>query len=1532
MHIDDIALEFLNSLEYSEASLLHWGVVDSFFSEEELRNKAEAFFEQTDPERRSHYESSLDLIMLLLRDHLLYRLPEGARYRTRMSETIRLFSRLRQIFANGNSDAWRTAPNLVADYRLSVRRRYFPARTVLPDEALTQARVDVQLMPLQEAVINAFLGVGRPEPRKSAPFQIRATNRILRMVNQPSSHGTVVSAGTGSGKTMAFYLPAFVAIAPTISNQFWVKCLALYPRNELLKDQLKEAISAARRIRPALQAAGRRALAVAALYGDVPNKPRDVIAGHRPWKQVNLRGQRAYECPFLRCPVCDAHMCWTEADLNASRETLHCMATSCGAVLDSHEIRLTRTRMRKEPPDILFTSTEMLNKRMGDSLFRGLFGVGLAPERRPFLFLLDEVHTYDSVHGAHVALLLRRWKRASEARPHFVGLSATLADAPRFFADLVGLAPGAVSEVRPFETEMRGVGAEYALILRGDPTSGTSLLSTTIQALMLLRRVLAVTPSDEYGSKVFAFTDNLDVTNRLYHNLLDAEGLNSFGAWNPVRPNGSLANIRSSTLAQARPRWIAGQNWHIVEKIGHSLTNGARLSVGRTSSQDLGVDRDADIIVATASLEVGFDDPEVGAVLQHKAPLSVSAYLQRKGRAGRKQTMRPWTVIVLSDFGRDRAAFQAYDQLFSPVLAGRYLPLTNKAVLKMQATFVLFDWLATKVSSNLFPNAWSDFSQPSDELTDPEWAATSAQRVAIYIKFLLALLQEKGAQEEFSRFLGRSLALPPEECDALLWESPRSILMEAAPTLLRRLETSWREVSTLRTESHKRGHPLPEFVPDTLFSDLQLPEVTIVLPTPPQGQQRFEAMPVSKALREFSPGRVSRRFGVARASEKHWISSDVGIEVWIDDFCSESDRQDLGVFSYRGRDQEIVDIQVFRPTAITVSTPPIAIKQSSNSFLSWRTQIVPTDQGHELEVADSRRWSSLLRKLHVHSHNLGLPLEVRRFAIGATSTVGRTRQQSVTTVHTFTAGPEDGEKYAASLGFAADVDGIRLEFQYPANLVEAVRNHQRLLRGLRPARFRHLLSVDPTLSSLANNFQIDWLAQVYLSAIALTAIRDNTSLEEAALRESNDELSATVREVVDTIMRTGADAEDDDPLDVDANGHAHDERIPLRLGEISDLLADISVRLALRRASSVLWDPPDDNWRMWLEKKFKATLGVAVLDTISTLCPRIEEGSLLLDLDCLVDREESPSDGIDFLWLTEETIGGAGFVEEFISEYSKDPRRFLRILDSKLVASDLELTADQLARSVSLACQDTESGRSLATTFGQVRQAATHAGSLNATEQLRETLSGIGIPPTVTLMIALNTRVLHAGTGRETDQYVAEALSEWNEIESRLGIDVDLRVFCLYKSADDGLPNALGLGISTPATLTSVAWRYSVLYGLLWPKGAQLRVEALKAWNPYELIPSCDRLLVLAAVGQTVQAISIEQVDWFVVFAEALARDGSIDLYGSLDQPKRFADALLHIGANPIDSETLLVHARLTGVRTEDQQFVANFELPEVYQ
>ena len=50
-----------------------------------------------------------------------------------------------------------------------------------------------------------------------------------------------------------------------------------------------------------------------------------------------------------------------------------------------------------------------------------------------------------------------------------------------------------------------------------------------------------------------------------------------------------------------------------------------------------------------------------------KRPRGSAQFLQRKGRAGRVRGMRPWTVVVLSDYGRDRLAYQGYDLLFDPI-------------------------------------------------------------------------------------------------------------------------------------------------------------------------------------------------------------------------------------------------------------------------------------------------------------------------------------------------------------------------------------------------------------------------------------------------------------------------------------------------------------------------------------------------------------------------------------------------------------------------------------------------------------------------------------------------------------------------------------------------------------------------------------------------------------------------------------------------------------------------------------------------
>ena len=324
--------------------------------------------------------------------------------------------------------------------------------------------------------------------------------------------------------------------------------------------------------------------------------------------------------------------------------------------------------------------------------------------------LLDEVHTYEGSTGAHVAHVLRRWRHARGRSVHFVGLSATLRDPAGFFSTLTGLHDNQIMAIEPRADDLVFEGQEYLLALRADPTSGASVLSTSIQAAMLFQR--ALDPLDHavsegaFGQRLFAFTDDLDVVNRLYFDLLDAEGLDS---WGRPRPRASLAALRLPE-DDIPGRRAGGQSWEALQFLGHSLRApeaGSRSAARprRTPGSIGRVD-----VVATASLEVGFDDDRVGAVLQHKSPRGAAAFLQRKGRAGRLRGMRPWTVVTLADGGRDRLAYQRYEDLFDPTLEARTLPVHSPTILRMQAVFALIDWLTHKVSAP--GSAWAVLRRP----------------------------------------------------------------------------------------------------------------------------------------------------------------------------------------------------------------------------------------------------------------------------------------------------------------------------------------------------------------------------------------------------------------------------------------------------------------------------------------------------------------------------------------------------------------------------------------------------------------------------------------------------------------------------------------------------------------------------------------------------------------------------------------------------------------------------------------------------
>jgi len=1497
---------------------LTWGVVDGGFTREEVQDLASTFVDGLDQDGVSP-----EVLIDFLREHrLLFDLPSAADriHRTRSAEAIRLLARLRQIF---EFPQWRTGPTLVSDFRYSLRPRVYPRRDVSSQSAReTWAQGGVLSAPYDGPLKALFPREGL---QALSGFQVRAVERVLRDLSGTWDRGMIVTVGTGSGKTLAFYIPALAHIATLVRiGSHWTKAIAIYPRNELLKDQFSEVYMEARRLDQFLAQAGRRPITIGAFFGPTPTKASVEAVEAKEWGPLG----DGYLCPFLRCPLCQGELKWSREDLAASIERLVCV--TCGARVDGDEVLLTRQRMQQTPPDVLFTSTEMLNRIMTDSYSAHVFGVNAV--RSPQLVLLDEVHTYEGTHGAQVAMLLRRWRHALRGRVQFTGLSATLRNASAFFAQLTGLREGAVEEVTPFPLELEEEGVEYMLALRGDPVSKTSLLSTSIQTGMLLRRVLDPRSRDHtpslgmYGRKVFVFTDDLDVTNRLFHNLLDAEGVDENNIPKPGKI--PLASFRSRGRPDNPQRMLVGQSWYLSEEIGHPEGLTTPLLIGRTSSQDVGVDRASDVIVATAALEVGYNDQELGAILQHKAPRDAASFIQRKGRAGRNRVMRPWTVVVLSDYGRDRIAYQGYDSLFNPALPARTLPISNRYVMRIQAVYSLMEWIGGRIAGVPKGSVYLDLSGPS---VSPNIRARQMAEARVLRELLEG---DQQLADSLARHLKDALSVDSSVVAALLWEAPRSLMTDVAPTLLRRLESGWSRVGAVEGESALdfvvTRQPAPEFIPASLFSDLNLPEVTVLAkPRASSVEARPFRLSVEQAIRTLVPGKVTRRFAVSHAATSHWIPlpqlnvGDNTQTVPVEDLCVAM--EDIGRFDVRTEVGWSL-VRCIRPWVYRPAVVPKNVSPTSNARPIWQSQLLPEGNGVLLDIPATGGWDRTIQEIRVFGHYCRSHTEVRRFATGCDASV-RLRQRNSPEVSarvTFISREDGGP---AAVGFAAKVDGIRFVIRLPKQTL--VRDAEpSMKRSFRAAYFRHRVTTDQVLSAQANQFQLDWLYQVYLALLVEVSATSGCSIEQA-----NPVVAAkapiAAAEVLRVLFEARAMAEDDGVGDDAGSGAvAAGHSMTTSQNLVNDLVGLFHLPAVVGRLSElagVLWLPPDPQWERWAGQRYQATLGGALIEACRQMCPEAATDDLTLDIES-GNPGVHGSDATSEVWLTEATIGGGGVVEEIVRRYSEDPRRFFTLVSSALGPSDYELTDIALKRTLGLIRADGD----VAKAARGVRDSRRHMDQVMALETLGDVLASKGVVITRGLISALHARVFRPGASDQTDIFLAGLVTQWDELESRLGVEVDARVFSYLASESKDLSEALAH--IDPALVGDRVFRFHAIYGLLWPRGDAIRSIALVSFNPYTTLPPPDRRLVLDQLLPPSPLVDLESPAWRDRVLEGLRALRSARLTAKVEQRDALRDALLSLAVDPLEVEYLHLYPQVDGVDYTGTSFVVALGLREAVQ
>jgi hypothetical protein len=1566
----DLALveKALDQLEQREVRVLVWGLVDSALSEDEVGEALRKVLSENQKiagDSACTLDTEEDFRQRLVDLGYLMRVFDRPlalpRYRTRMAEGVRLFSRLRQLFPGKHDGAgWVRASTLVADYRLLWRPRKYPARDLVPDQvhSAIAARInDSRLL----AAVKHWLDAGDSK-WKFAQFQVAASIRILEGLSARSPRGTLVAAGTGSGKTLAFYLPALAWLCAELRaqpNSRGVRVLAVYPRNELLKDQLAEVYGQARKFDDELGRVG-ATLSVGVLFGDTPTSVFNVADKWKETKGV---------CPFFRCPSCDRELHLQSDRVTEADARLKCR--SCGTVVEGRHLRFTRKAMIGDPPDILFTSVEMMNQRMSDSSLRHLFGLGPLAQRAPAIMLLDEVHLYTGAYGAQVAHLLRRWSHLSGWRTQFVGLSATIAEGADFFASLVGLDRSVVEEITPSPDHMTTEGAEYMLALRGDPVSQSALLSTSIQALMLASRLLD--RREQFGAqrrpfagwRSFAFTDQLDATNRLFYDLRHAEGWTKRGHPATQRaPNGGLAFLRRGDSTNPR-RYEGGQDWRMLEDNGHMLST--RHRVERTTSLDTGVSSDAEIIVATSSLEVGYDDPAVGVVLQHKAPRDMAAFLQRKGRAGRTRHMRPWTIMVLSDYGRDRLAYQAYEQFFDPELPPRELPLTNRYIWRMQATYALIDFLGVDMQEGEPKGSvWRDLIGPQAPRFD-DWEASSKERVMALkptfpvsaqdwkictsqawqlapkasesakskwdgsnwlasdtrrrhlVSRLADLLKTADSSERLARHLTHALGMQREDIDTLLWDHPRPLLLTVVPTALRRLGSNWRTHGKPQSDRTCQ-HPLPEFIPGALFSDLALPEVQLL-----GGRYEGVALPVLQAMNEMAPGKVSMRFddalwlgptevALSAELESSSTSCDVDVSSWY--------QLDPQVPFHLVEDGRVMLCDAWRPSALCLGPTPRnpEIKDSSNARLRWRSQLFGRRIGNEFDAPRDRVGiARLVQKVVVHTHASQSAATVRRYAVA--SSVGlRIKRGSVVVDH----GAE--WRFARNgnpcgVGFEIEADALCFVMKPPASPSETLDLSDPVIqRAARGARFQWESQYGEALAGVVDNvFLRGWLAQVFqVGAIALA--HENACTLGEAIAELQTPVGATrLRDVLVTIFQSPDVPDDDDG----ASGPTQEPRLRSKL---SAAIADPPTRRVLAELAGRILDGPfDADWDVWLRRAQLQTFAAALIDAIQQACPQVDPEDLVVDTQPGPREDGSLRDDSE-LWISELNPGGNGLIEQVIDVIASQPEHFYRRIEAALAPSEFEQIDLQMREYVQQIGGLKRSADWMRVTQA-VRAASSTGEAQSALTELRGFLAERGHAVFHGYVSALSNRLLRPDSPEELDSMLAELLETWDQLESRLGVEVDVRVVCAVFSRNPRIDEAFAnAGFVAPSHQTET-WRFSLLLGVLWARGHGLRAHSLPVSERFADVPMVtDRLLLAPWLTEIADPIAGNSPEALEVLHDRLRTHGHAVI--SLPPDEALLNRIVAYAAtSPVQLEYLNVYPRLTGVQRGQGAIALHFEL-----
>lgn len=893
----------LNALEDMEASRINIGVFESWVPLAELAKSVGKSWTKT-----------TESLGRLAADGWIMFGGEG-RFRSRMAELAREVRYVKQRFAREDADR---RPYLVRSLKVELRDRAKPQRvTNLGDTfvALASELSNHHHMVSALGALSNTLQRLWGENAAIAGFQARSLRHITSAWCGVGGVTYVIAADTGSGKTEAACLPLIAgALADRLAGLRGTKAILAYPRVRLASNQAQRLVGylSALEAEPGLPVVT-LGLQLGAVPADFANLyPTDLAAG---WSSL---GNDEFAFPFFACPAstCGSDLILKHRQGTSGADQLCC--TSCNWRYNGWIG--SKQGLRANPPDIFLPTTDSLHQWMHNPKYGALFGD--TPDfEAPRAVLADEIHLYSHVHGAQVAYafqrLIGRLELNSKGKREAlaIGMSATLGQPALAWTALSGRSDVQLIEPTPAEKEPSVRGREYFYFVqpevesRGHDIAGAS---TTIQTLMCLAHGIRRRTGKQGGFRSLVFLDSIDKVRRLHSDYTDAE------------EHKGLSKYRTQAFfdaATARPRdgccgepagcdtFLNGECWWFGAndtaqigpggpvRPGQALTIASQPITAAATGKVEGLIKGSDIIFATSTLEVGYDDPDITLVYQHYAPQNLASFVQRKGRGGRGSDDRPTTGVTLSIYkSRDSWWFRRPSTMIEPAHFNAPLNPDNMFVRRGQILAAIFDGLAR-------------YQARSGERVNVRRPSANALRAAG------DLVDKIFGAEASSRYLGiKSIT---EFWQQALGRSSSD--QETLPDLRKAID----------------------WLPDLLFETINLPKLSITFPGK---YPEATSEDISLALATIAPGNATRRFDQRQV---FWRPPVEGKGPWFvsDDYAKGDDftpfattERLLHALPLEARDLLAgVSESIFRPTEVQLDLTGVI------DVSSWHSEWMVTD-------------------------------------------------------------------------------------------------------------------------------------------------------------------------------------------------------------------------------------------------------------------------------------------------------------------------------------------------------------------------------------------------------------------------------------------------------------------------------------------------------------------------------------------------------------------------------------------------------------